>query len=187
MNASLGQPRRGEQEALVRQVQAAFPFEPLPEMTLAGARADDATAPATTDADDWTDAATLPPSPDWLEPGTIEPANAWPDLAEQHLLDAGDAPLVLDGPAFVYYLPAFLVFVVRHLDDAATLKRGAMMLAQALSTVTDLGARNLASYAQLDRLQRAAVVAVLRHVAARSVIHGPEAQRALQRYWAHAH
>jgi hypothetical protein len=187
MSAIPGNTRRTEQEALVRALQAAFPFQPLPEMTLGGEPILAAKIAAAIPEDDWTDASALPATDDWLDSGESSLTASWPDLAEQHLLDGNDAPVFLDGPAFVYYLPAFLVFALRHLDDAATLKRGKLMLAQALSTVTDTSARHIANYAQLDRPQRAVIVAVLRHVATHSVIHGPEAQRALTRYWAQSH
>lgn len=171
MSVPAGQSRRAEQETLVRQLQAAFPFQPLPELTVRRDAATRGDVPVPANDDGFIDARDVPPGA------------TWPDSGDQHLLDGADAPVLIDGPAFVYYLPGYLVYALRHLDDHARVVGGTTLLAQAISIVTDLSPRSIDNYVQLDTRQRDAVVAVLRHVARFSVVHGREAQRALERHW----
>jgi hypothetical protein len=160
-----------EADELIESIRAAFPLEPLPEMSLRQAWLSDQTMDREIGEEEWAAA------------GKADEGRSWEQFSDEELMSREEALAHLEEPAFVYYLPAFLSFTVRHcsagLSDPAE-----PLVGSTVFSVTHLSPYSLGRYKRLNDCQQAVVVAFLEFVAA----YGNPYQRAtanegLSRYW----
>jgi hypothetical protein len=152
-------------------IEAAFPLRPLPEMSLHQAHlADDSMTRKISDKE-------------WQAAATIDADRTWQDYSDQELLSCDAALAHFDETSFVYYIPAFLDFAVRHCDETLTSPVGSFV-GSAVFSVTHRTPYSLGRFKRLSIDQRNAVIAFLEFVVAHGQ-HGDEtdAQKALSRYW----
>jgi len=83
-------------------IQAAFPLRPLPEMSLHQAQLADESMSRRISDDEWRRA------------GELDSGRSWKDFSDDDLIACDAALSHFDEPSFVYYLPAYLVFALRH-------------------------------------------------------------------------
>lgn len=160
-----------EAERLIRLIESAFPVTPLPEMSLHQAKLTDASMSR-----ELTELA-------WQQAGTLDAGRTWRDYSDETLIACDVALAHLDERSFVYYLPAFLLYAIRHCPaswpDPAEPLVGAVVF-----SVTHRTPYSLGRFRMLSAEQRAAVVAFLEYVAANGNDHErPQAAKALARYW----
>jgi hypothetical protein len=152
-------------------IEAAFPLHPLPEMSLHQAHlADDSMAREISNRE-------------WKAAATLDADRTWKDYSDQELLSCDKALAHLDETSFVYYIPAFLDFAVRHCDATLTDPVGSLV-GSAVFSVTHRTPYSLGRFKQLSIVQRNAVIAFLEFIA----VYGrdsdtTDAQKALSRFW----
>lgn len=152
-------------------IEAAFPLQPLPQMSLHQAHlADDSMAREIS-------------NQEWQAALKLDANRTWKDYSDQELLSCDKALAHLDEPSFVYYIPAFLDFAVRHCDATLTDPVGSLV-GSAVFSVTHRTPYSLGRFKQLSIGQRNAVIAFLEYIAAYGR-HGnaTDAKKALSRYW----
>lgn len=152
-------------------IEAAFPLRPLPDMSLHQAHlADDSMAREISDSE-------------WQAAGKLDVNRTWQDYSDQELLSCDAALAHFDETSFVYYIPAFLDFAVRHYDEPLTSPLGTLV-GSAVFSVTHRTPYSLGRFKRLSPHQRNAVIAFLEFIVAHGQ-HGDEtdAQKALSRYW----
>jgi hypothetical protein len=152
-------------------IEAAFPLRPLPAISLHQAHlADDSMAREISDME-------------WQAAAKIDADRTWQDYSDQELLLCDAALAHFDETSFVYYIPAFLGFAVRHCDAPLTDPVGSLV-GSAVFSVTHRTPYSLGRFKRLSIDQRNAVIAFLEFIAAHGQ-HGDatDAQKALLRYW----
>jgi hypothetical protein len=156
---------------VIARIEAAFPLEPRPHMTLAQAHlADDSMAREITE-DEWNAAA------------RSDGQRTWRDFSDDDLLARRLALAHLDPDGFVYYLPAFLCFDLRHYKDDWT-NQAWLLSGSAVFFVTERSPYMLTRYERFTPAQRDAVVAFLEFIAQEGQwSESQQAEKALKRYW----
>jgi hypothetical protein len=152
-------------------IQAAFPLAPLPDMSLHQAQLADQSMSREI------------PEQEWIAAGWVDAERSWQAFGDDELLACDAALAHLEETAFVYYLPAFLIFAVHHC--AATWPDPSeALVGSTVFSVTQRGPHNLGRYKRLNPEQRAAVVAFLEFIAENgNHSERPQAEKALKRYW----
>jgi hypothetical protein len=160
-----------EAEQVIAAIQKAFPLEPLPEISLHQAQLADQSMSREI------------PEHEWNEAGRADADRTWPDFGEQELMACDAALSHFDDASFVYYLPAFLLFAIRHCG--VTWPHPAEpLLGSVVFSVTHRTPYTLSRFKCLSSEQRATVVAFLELVAKNGNDHDrPQAEKALSRYW----
>jgi hypothetical protein len=152
-------------------IEAAFPMQPLPGMSLHQAHlADDSMTRKISDRE-------------WQAAATVDAGRTWKDYSDQELLPCDAALAHFDEASFVYYIPAFLDFAVRHCDDSLT-SAEALLVGSTVFSVTHRTAYSLGRFKRLSIDQRNAVIAFLEFIVTNGR-NGDEtdAREALSRYW----
>jgi hypothetical protein len=159
-----------EPPRLLQRISESFPEEPLPEMTLRQAQlADQSLSKKISDAE-------------WEAEGARDRGLSWSQVADEQLVECEAAISHLDEESFVYYLPAFLRFAVRHVDVGISGENGILMNS-ILFGVTNLSNYNLGRLKRLNEGQIACVTEFLQFFAERSECYGSDASEALKHYW----
>jgi hypothetical protein len=156
-------------QELLDNIHFAFPLAPLPEMTLHQGQLADASIRRTISESEWRQAASR------------NAGSTWAVVSDSTLIECSCALSHLDEQSFIYYLPAFLAFAIRHVDTSF-LTPEQYLVGSILFAVTDRSALSLSRYALLTPLQREAVVSFLQFMQ-QSEPHGQDAQKALERFW----
>jgi hypothetical protein len=152
-------------------IEAAFPLGPLPEMSLHQAQLGDQSMSREI------------PETEWEAAGKIDAGRNWGDFSDEELMSCDAALAHLEEVSFVYYLPAFLLFAVRHCN-ARWSDPTESLVGSAVFSVTHLEPYSLGRYKRLTSEQRAAVIAFLEFMTENGNVHRrPQAQNALKRYW----
>ena len=160
-----------EAQQLIDILEAAFPLGPLPEMSLHQAQLADQSMSREISEKEW-DAA-----------GAVDAGRNWQEFADEELMVCEVALAHLEEEAFVYYLPAFLRFAVRHCA-AGWPDPTESLVGSAVFSVTHRSPYSLGRYKRLNPEQRAAVVAFLEFMAENGNDNErPQAEKALKRYW----
>lgn len=152
-------------------IEAAFPLEPLPEMSLHQAQlSDQAMSREISDAE-------------WSGAAKLDAGRNWQRFGEDELMACDAALSHLEEGSFVYYLPAFLVFAIRHCNtrwsDPAESIVGSTVFA-----VTHRSTYSLGRFKRFSPEQRRAVVVFLEFISENGNDHErPLAEKALKRYW----
>jgi hypothetical protein len=160
-----------EANQVIRLIEEAFPLQPLPEITLHQAQLSDQSMSRKISDKEWKDT------------GKIDGGRTWRDLTDEELISCSAALAHFDEDSFVYHLPAFLIFALRHCG----VEWSHPAWSQVGSTVFFVTHREpsmLGRYKRFSPLQRQAVIAFLEFFAE----HGrdsnsTDAQKALKRYW----
>lgn len=97
---------------LIAGIEAAFPEAPLPEMSLRQAVLSDSS---------FTDTIS---EKDWRAARKGDGHSGWRDISDQTLVDCKLGLAHLDEISFVYYLGAFLRFLVNHIDAGMSQPEG---------------------------------------------------------------
>jgi hypothetical protein len=159
-----------ESSSLAQQIKAAFPLLPLPEVSLHQAQLLDQTMSR-----ELTEA-------EWEAAGAQDSGRTWQAFTEDELIACDSALSHLDESDFIYYLPAFLLLALRHLevkwDHPAWTITGS-----AVFSVTSRSGYSLSRFARFTPEQVAAVTAFLNAVAQSSGSNAQDARVALDRYW----
>ena len=159
-----------ESSSLVEQIRAAFPLLPLPEMSLHQAQlADQSLSREITRVE-------------WAASRARDAGRTWDTFTDAELAECDAALSHLDEPGFVYYLPAFLLLALRHLQVEWNHPAWAIT-GNAVFAVTHRSEYSLSRFARLSADQVAAVRAFLQAVAASPSDNARDAQLALERYW----
>jgi hypothetical protein len=160
-----------EAQQLISAIEAAFPVAPLPEMTLHQAKlADQSMSRKISEAE-------------WSSAGAIDAGRTWKSFADEELMACDVALAHFVEDSFVYYLPAFLVFAVRHCS-ATWPDRAESLVGTTMFSVTHRDPYSLARYKRLNSEQQSAVIAFLEFIAENGNHHErPQAEKALKRYW----
>jgi hypothetical protein len=158
-----------EVDAVISQIRAAFPVQPMPSMTLHQAQlADQSMSRAIDEAE-------------WEAVGNRDRAVAWTDIPRADLLECDAALSHLDEEGFVYYIPAYMVLALRHFQAFDGYSEEAFG-----ATVFHLAHRENHSLARFKRMtdpQIEAVIEFLRVVQNTPSLYGDLARKALKRYW----
>ena len=93
-----------ECSSLVQQIRTAFPLLPLPEVSLHQAQLTDQSMTREITRADWTAA------------GARDAGRTWDTFTDAELAECDAALSHLDELGFIYYLPAFLLLALRHLE-----------------------------------------------------------------------
>lgn len=158
-------------EKLIDAINAAFPLEPLPEMSLHQAWLADQTMDREISEEEWDAAA------------RSDAGRNWQAFSDEELESREEALAHLDETAFVYYLPAFLLFTIRHCNaDMSDLAQ--RLVGSTVFFVTHLSPYSLGRYKRLSAAQRAAVISFLEFMEANgSKYERPQATQGLTLYW----
>lgn len=164
---------RGQMDAavVIEALQEAFPLLPLPLTSLHQAHlADDSMTREITE-------------DEWAAAGALDAGRTWPNFTDGDLLECPTALADFDEESFVYHLPAFLGFAVRHCDEEGS-QATRSLVGTALFAVTDLSPYSRGRYNKLTATQRDAVVRFLEFMAQHALYPKPErAGDALKSYW----
>ena len=152
-------------------IEEAFPLGPRPHMTLAQAHlADDSMAREITDVE-------------WKAAADSDGQKNWRDYSDDDLLARKSALAHLEPDGFVYYLPAFLCFALRHYRDEWT-NHAWSLSGSAVFFVTERSPYMLTRYERFTPAQRDAVVSFLEFIAQEGQwSESQQAEKALKRYW----
>jgi hypothetical protein len=152
-------------------MEAAFPLQPLPEMSLHQAHLSDQSMTREITEDEWRRA------------GELDAARTWKEYSDHDLISCDAALAHLEESSFVYYLPAYLLFAVRHRLVEWPHPAWALV-GSVVFSVTRRTPHTLGRFKRLTPEQRDAVIAFLRLIAeCRADSVGSDAQKALTRYW----
>lgn len=159
-----------ESYSLVQQIRVAFPLLPLPEMSLHQAQlTDQSMSREITRAE-------------WAAAGARDAGRTWDSFTDAELVECDAALSHLDELGFIYYLPAFLLLALRHLEVEWDHPAWAIT-GRAVFAVAHRSEYSLSRFARLSAEQVAAVRAFLQTVAASPGSNAQDAQLALERYW----
>jgi len=149
-----------EAAQVIAVIQAAFDGVPRPErISLRVARA----------ADDYV------PEAEWAAIRTLDTDTRWQDVPDRDLEEYWDVHPFLDGTAFRYYIPAFMVWCIRH--NGSTDLATAQWTLSALKEPPD-------RLAFLTRAERNAVAQFLKFAAADwDEFDAPRAAELYRKYW----
>ena len=120
---------------------------------------------------------------EWRAAGEADAGRTWQDFSDAELISCDAALAHFDEPSFVYHIPAFMWFAVRHCavewrNPAWSLVGGVVF------SVTNRDPYNLGRYKKFSSDQREAVIAFLELIAKCSRDNRASyAQKALDRYW----
>jgi hypothetical protein len=106
----------------------------------------------------------------------------WQDMPDDKLRDLSDTPIFLCPKGYRFYLPAFLRWVLRHLDDPSAEHSGLNWSAVYSLDPDPVSAELAARFESLDDRQRRAVCQFLRYLA-RGPEWNREAEAYLDQYW----
>jgi len=155
--------------ALLARVRAAFPTQPLPEITLRQAQlTDQGMAREITDEE-------------WTAEGDRDRGIPWHEIPDETLLECGAALSHLDNDAFVYYLAAFLTFALRKSDRRDF--REDDIFGCTVFAVTELSNYNLSRLKRLTDEQIDVVTDFVRWVSESEKFQKSYADKALTKYW----
>ena len=160
-----------ELDQVIGLIAAAFPVQPLPGISLHQAQlSDQSMRREITDRE-------------WSEVRMVDADRTWRDLTELELMACDAALAHFDEESFVYHIPAFMLFALRHCGvdwpDPAWAQVGSVIF-----FVTHRNPSMLARYKRFSAGQRAAVIAFLEYMADHAHdSYATDAQKALQRYW----
>lgn len=119
---------------------------------------------------------------EWNEAGLVDEGVHWDQIPEATLTECQAALSHFDEESFRYYLPAFLLYAVRHIN-ADILTEAGELVGSIVFSVTHRSNYNLARYKRLTDTQIDAVIAFLHFVADAGTRESQYAQKALKRYW----
>ena len=156
--------------ALTRNIEAVFPAQPVPSMTLRQAVLADQSLNR------------LISQSEWDAEGQRDRDAPWPTLSDDALMECEDGVAHLDDESFAYYLGALLRFAVRHMA-VDLLGKQARLVGTAFFSVTNRSNYNLSRLKRLNDAQIDCVIEFLRFVESHSEVHGSDAAKALKRYW----
>jgi len=160
-----------EAAQVIDAIKAAFPLGPLPEMSLHQGWLADQTMDREI------------PEEEWSAAGKADAGRNWMDFKDTELMARDEALAHLDEAAFVYYLPAFLLFAVRHCNSDFS-DSAAPLVGTTVFSVTHFSPYSLGRYKRLDVAQREAVIAFLEFIATHANKYQQEqASKALAVYW----
>lgn len=159
-----------ESSSLAQQIKSAFPQLPLPEISLHQAQLLDQTMSR-----ELTEA-------EWEAAGAQDSGRTWQAFTEDELIACDSALSHLDESDFIYYLPAFLLLALRHLEVEWDHPASAITLS-AVFAVTNQSGHSLSRFARFTPEQVNAVRDFLKAVAQSSGDNADDAQVALDRYW----
>jgi hypothetical protein len=164
---------RGQMDASVvtAALDGAFPLLPLPSMSPGQAHlADQSLTRKITDQE-------------WVAAGKPDAGRSWQEFTDDELLKYNAALAHFDEDSFVYYLPAYLRFAVRHCKVELT-RSASELTGSAVFSVTHRTPYTLGRFKKLTPAQRGAVVCFLEFMAENTdPFTASEAQKALKRYW----
>ena len=156
-------------DAVILQVERAFPEAPLPETTLRQAQLADQSMSREISQSEW-DAA-----------GTLDRGVRWKDIPDDTLIECDAALSHQSEEGFVYYVPAYMRLALRHL--ACPAKRSDEAFGFTVFHLTHRTNYSLGRYKHLSDAQIDAVISFLREVRDAGSFEGDLAEKALTRYW----
>lgn len=160
-----------EAKQVIEHIEAAFPLAPLPGMTLHQAQLSDQSMSREISDKEWHDT------------GRVDADRTWRDLTDEELIACDAALAHFDEESFVYYLPAFLNFALRHCDVVCPHPAWSVV-GSVVFFVTHREPSMLGRYKRLSASQREAVICFLEFISEHGQgSNAPDAQKALQRYW----
>jgi hypothetical protein len=160
-----------DRAAVIEMLKGAFPLLPLPAMSIHQAHLADDTLSRKI------------PDEEWAAAGALDAGRTWMDFSDADLVQCREGLAHFDEDSFVYYLPAFLSFAVRHSGEEGS-QDMRFLVGSALFAVTDLSAYSRGRYNKLTSTQRDAVVCFLDYMTEHAVYPLPEhAEEALRVYW----
>jgi hypothetical protein len=157
------------------QVKAAFPDQPLPDMTLRQAQLADQSMSREISEEEW------------QSEGRQDRHVKWTEIEAATLLQCNAALSHLDENAFAYYLPAYLLFALNCLGRPRYSHD--LLFTFVVHAVTDVSNYNLARLKRLTDSQIDAVISFLRlvrtlpNIGSEPDVCAELASTALQRYW----
>ncbi len=155
---------------LLRRIAESFPRAPQPEMTLRQAQLADQSLSREIS------------SVEWEAEGAKDRSLSWMQIPDEQLIECEAGISHLDDDAFVYYLPAFLHFAVRHIDVGIAGSEGTLMNA-IIFAVTNFSNYNLGRLKRLNEAQIVCVTEFLQFIAQHNETYGSDAVEALNNYW----
>ena len=152
-------------------IEEAFPLSPLPKMTLPQAHlADDSMARDI-------------PKDEWDSAGKLDANRTWKEFSDEELMLCDTALAHMDEESFVYYLPAFLLFALRHCNVAWS-HPASTLVGSAVFSVTHRSPYSLSRFKKFTPEQREAVVCFLEYMTRYGDDHNAShSKKALERYW----
>ena len=103
-------------------------------------------------------------------------------LPDEMIIGNYAAPSFFSAEAFQYYMPAFMLWALRHPDTVEYAPESTLHALDPAATGTDLHAFQVSKYALFTDAQRRAVIAFLRAFS-RDADLGPIAESALANHW----
>ena len=155
---------------LLQRIAESFPRAPQPEMTLRQTQLADQSLSKEISL------------VEWETEGLKDRSLSWIQIPDEQLIECEAGISHLDEDAFVYYLPAFLQFAVRHIDVGIAGSEGTLMNA-IIFAVTNLSNYTLGRLKRLNEPQIACVTEFLQFIAQNSETYGKDAVEALKDYW----
>ncbi|MFO1435653.1 MAG: DUF6714 family protein [Gammaproteobacteria bacterium] len=160
-----------EANKILEMIAAAFPLLPFPEMSVHQAQLADQSMSREI------------PKREWEDARKLDENKTWRDYSDDELMTCDAALAHLEESSFVYYLPAYLSFGVRHCGVSWPAPEESL-LGSVVFAVTHRTPYTLGRFKRLSPQQREAVVAFLELVSEKGNDHErPQAQKALTRYW----
>ena len=156
-------------DAVVSQIETAFPELPMPDVTLRQAQlADQSMRREIGEAE-------------WEAEGRRDSGVCWTQVPADTLIECDAALSHLSEEAFVYYVPAYMRFSMQCLTRPIGGPND--VLGTTVFHLTDRANYSLGRYKRLSEAQIQAVIAFLRAVRDGGGFYGDLAAKALQRYW----
>jgi hypothetical protein len=158
-----------EPAKVLSEIARAFPVEPLPAITLRQGQLTDQGMGRSISEEEWE------------AEGRRDRGVPWPQIEDSALEECDAALSHLDNEDFIYYLPAFLAYLVR--DIAAGRRDVGGLAGYVIFAITDQSNYSLSRVKKLSDTQIGAVINVLRFVRDSGGLYVAEANEALSRYW----
>lgn len=156
--------------SLLSIIAKAFPVQPLPRFTVRQAQlADQSISRKISQAE-------------WEAEGAKDRGLMWSEIPDETLLACEAALSHLDDEGFVYYLPAFLSYVVRHVTSGISDSNWSAMHFTVFA-VTHFSNYSLGRLKKLNDAQISCVIDFLRFLVVHSDDYRQDAENALTKYW----
>ena len=156
--------------SLLSVIAKAFPVQPIPEITVRQAQLSDQGISREIS------------QAEWEAEGVKDRGLTWPEIPDETIVACDAALSHLDEEGFVYYLPAFLSYAVRHMSSGIV-DSNWMAMNFTIFAVTNFSNYGVGRLKRLNDAQIGSVIEFLQFVVVHSTTYRRDAADALTNYW----
>ncbi len=120
---------------------------------------------------------------EWEKAGHSDAGRKWDQFNDHELISCNNALAHLNQASFAYYLPAFMLFAIKHSPAEGT-HEASELVGTTVFSVTDRSPYSLSRLEKLSAAQRDAVIGFLGYMSEHGNSFDSDlAVKSLQRYW----